>query len=232
MPYSMELSYNNRLEFFELPVLPESIEFKGDGGSSTYTIVGLGEISVIKDRSLREIRFSSFFPIDPSRTYREPDLQNGSDNKSSYFEPEWYVQRIESWLASKIPIRFIFTSDAYQVNTAASIESFEWSEVAGSGGDIEYKLELKEYRFYSAKKVELSSDDSASAGTIKATKTVRPDEKQTPKSYTLVAGDSLFKVAQKVLGDSGRWREIQKLNGISDAQLKTLQIGRILKLPS
>ncbi|MBB6633563.1 LysM peptidoglycan-binding domain-containing protein [Cohnella thailandensis] len=226
MPYSMELSYNNRLEFFELPVLPDSIEFKGDGGSSTYTIVGLGEISVIKDRSLREIRFSSFFPMDPSRIYREPDLQNGSDNKSTYFEPEWYVQRIESWLASKIPIRFIFTSDAYQVNTAASIESFEWSEVAGSGGDIEYKLELKEYRFYSAKKVELPSD------TTKATKTARPDEKQIPKTYTLVAGDSLFKVAQKVLGDSGRWREIQKLNGITDAQLKTLQIGRILKMPS
>lgn len=40
-----------------------------------------------------------------------------------------------------------------------------------------------------------------------------------------------MKIAKRELGDGSRWKEIQKLNGLTDAQLKTLKIGSVLKLP-
>jgi nucleoid-associated protein YgaU len=59
----------------------------------------------------------------------------------------------------------------------------------------------------------------------------RPSDKEQPKTYTLVSGDTLIKVARIQLGNESRWREIQKLNGISDAELTRLQVGMKLKLP-
>lgn len=223
MTYRIELSYNNHAQAFELPVLPETIEISDAGGGKAYTVEGLGQINVIQDRGLREISFSSFFP---AAAY--PFLQPGV----TFRPPGEYVQLIESWMATKRPIRFIFAG-GYEINTPASIESFEWSEAAGGNGDLEYKIELKEYRFYAAKKVTVATQqvNVGAAKTVVKT-TARPNEKQTPKTYTLVAGDNLTKVAQKVLGNSGRWKEIQMLNGITDAQLKTLQVGRVLKIPS
>ncbi|MCD9026053.1 LysM peptidoglycan-binding domain-containing protein [Cohnella silvisoli] len=223
MTHRIELSYNSGAQKLELPIMPEKIEISGDGGGKVYTVAGLGEINVIKDRGLKEISFESFFPA-ADYPFLQPNIP--------FRPPGEYVQMIESWMATKRPIRFIFAG-GYEINTPVSIESFDWSEVAGSGGDLEYKIDLKEYRFYAAKKVTVDTNTVS----INKAKTItkapaRPNEKQTPKTYTLVAGDNLTKVAQKVLGDSGRWQEIQKLNGITDAQLKMLQIGRVLKMPS
>ncbi|RIE01677.1 LysM peptidoglycan-binding domain-containing protein [Cohnella faecalis] len=216
MEYSIQLSFNNGDEKLKIPILPEILEIKGSGNGKTYTVVGLGEINVITARSLKGISFSSFFPA-----VNYPILQ---ETKAVFLMPAKYVQTIERWMATKRPIRFVF-SGHYDINIPVSIESFEWSEIAGSGGDIEYKIELKEYRFYAAQTVTINKKTVSK-------KPARPNEKQVPKTYKLVAGDSLYKVAQKILGDASRWPEIQKLNGIKDAQLKSLQIGMVIKLPS
>ncbi|BBH19833.1 peptidoglycan-binding protein LysM [Paenibacillus baekrokdamisoli] len=218
--YEIELSYNSHAEFFSLPVLPETINVKEDGNGKTYTVAGIGEINVIKDPSLKEISFESIFPA-----HNYPFIQEGV----AFRPPGSYVQRIEHWKATKHPIRFIFIG-GFEINIPVSIESFEWSEIAGSGGDIEFKLSLKEYVFYGAKKIKVVKKKSGT--TTKQDTPSRPNEKQTPKTYTMVAGDTLSKVAKKLLGDDSRWREIQKLNGLSDADLKKLPIGKVLKLPN
>ena len=46
--------------------------------------------------------------------------------------------------------------------------------------------------------------------------------------YTVVAGDTLWGIAQKKLG-SGRWQEISKLNGLTSS---TIVVGQKLKIPS
>lgn len=48
--------------------------------------------------------------------------------------------------------------------------------------------------------------------------------------YTCSAGDTLVKIAIKLFGEQGRWKEIGKLNGISDPHRK-LPVGKVLKLP-
>lgn len=226
--YSIELSFNNRAMWFEIPVLPEEIEIGGEGDGETYNITDLGEINVIKAAKLKEISFSSFFPA---------IVAGGSVpsyvSSKNWGQPADYIQLIEDWMNKRKPIRFIFTSSGLKINIAASIEEFNYKEVAGSPGDFEYEITLKEYVFYAAKKVTLKTTTTA-AGTTTTTKkepAKRADERTKSKTVTVKSGDTLMKIAKRELGDGGRWKEIQKLNGLTDAQLKTLKIGSVLKLP-
>ncbi|MEK4452807.1 LysM peptidoglycan-binding domain-containing protein [Paenibacillus sp. FSL L8-0506] len=226
--YSIELSFNNRAIWFEIPVLPEEIEIGGEGDGETYDITDLGEINVIKAAKLKEISFSSFFPaITVGGTV--PSYVSSKN----WGQPADYIQLIETWMNKRKPIRFIFTSTGLKINIAASIEEFNYKEVAGSPGDFEYEISLKEYVFYAAKKVTLKTNTTP-AGTTTTTKkepAKRADERTKSKTVTIKSGDTLMKIAKRELGDGSRWKEIQKLNGLTDAQLKTLKIGSVLKLP-
>ena len=46
--------------------------------------------------------------------------------------------------------------------------------------------------------------------------------------YTVQAGDSLWAIAQRELGNGNRWQEISKLNGLTST---TIRVGQKLKLP-
>ncbi|WP_262495742.1 LysM peptidoglycan-binding domain-containing protein [Paenibacillus sp. B2(2019)] len=226
--YSIELSFNNRAIWFEIPVLPEEIEIGGEGDGETYNITDLGEINVIKAAKLKEISFSSFFP-----SIAVGGTVPSYVSSKNWGQPADYIQLIETWMNKRKPIRFIFTSTGLKINIAASIEEFNYKEVAGSPGDFKYDISLKEYVFYAAKKVKLKTTETA-AGTTTTTKkepAKRADERTKSKTVTVKSEDTLMKIAKRELGDGSRWKEIQKLNGLTDAQLKTLKIGSVLKLP-
>lgn len=51
---------------------------------------------------------------------------------------------------------------------------------------------------------------------------------ETMQTYTVVAGDTLGKIAKKLLGKSGRYKEIMEANGMTSTMIKP---GMILKIP-
>lgn len=245
MTYGVWLSWNNQQESFQLPINPSSIEMSDGNKGQTYDVAALGEINVIKNPKLTTYRFSSIFPSPNSRGYTEGDKINDpiigtpiitfvkfddDDKRKVKTKMNPYVEYLTRWMASKRPIRFAFTGDTFDINEAVSIEAFDWKEVAGGNGDIEYTLTLKKYVFYAAQRVVVNQ--SGDTPQIIKIAGPRPDDRQTPKTYTMRAGDTLWKVAKTQLGDGARWQEIQKLNGITDAQIKVLPIGKVLKLPA
>ncbi|SCY93220.1 LysM peptidoglycan-binding domain-containing protein [Alkaliphilus peptidifermentans] len=222
MSYGIWLSYNNQQEGFQIPINPSSIEISDGGKGTTYDVAGLGEINVIKDIKLTEYSFKSIFP---AQEY--PFIAT-----NLLLKPEGYIDYITKWMKTKKPIRFIFTGDSFDINEAVSIEDFNWKEEAGGGGDIEYSIKLKKYIFHSPKKVVVvpSTSDNNDV-TVKKEPPVRKDDREAPKTYTMIAGDTLWSVAKKILGDGGRWKELQRLNNITDSEVKRLSIGKVLKLP-
>ncbi|WP_242066223.1 LysM peptidoglycan-binding domain-containing protein [Brevibacillus laterosporus] len=222
----MSLSYNNEEKIIYFPVLPESIEISDGSNSKTYTTVGLGEINVIKDPKLSGYKFSSEFP---NQAY--PHVSRPANLKP----PKEYVKLIQEWLKTKRPLRFIYTGQSFDINEAVSIESFDWKETAGMGGDIEFSMTLKKYKFYAAKKADILKikDASGKEKTVVQKKPApRPTDKQPPKTHKIAKGDSLWVISKKAYGKGDRWKEIQKLNGLTDAQAKKLKVGTTLKLPS
>ncbi|WP_212758517.1 LysM peptidoglycan-binding domain-containing protein [Paenibacillus sinopodophylli] len=231
--YEIWLSYNNKEDEFQLPVNPGKIEIADGTNSKTFDVIGLGEVSTLLGRKLSEVSFSGFFPSLSARAYKVGAVTaDPFVSADTQLEPKAYVEYIEKWMVTRRPIRFIFNGGSFGINMAASIESFDWSEVAGGGGDIEYSIKLKQYIFYGPKKYKVVTAEATKVATLVDNGKERPNEKQTPKTYTLRSGDSLWKVAKTQLGDGARWKEIQTLNKIPDAKLKSLSIGTVLQLPT
>ena len=126
---------------------------------------------MIKDRELAEYTIESFFPAYPPHPNPKPDPKSGLDPDTSVhpyitavevLPPMVYVRKIMKWWETKRPIRFVFVgSNRYagtsgetisEINTPASIESFEWKEVAGSPGDISYSLSSERIPILRARK--------------------------------------------------------------------------------
>ncbi|UKS24315.1 LysM peptidoglycan-binding domain-containing protein [Paenibacillus sp. HWE-109] len=246
MSYGIYLSFNNQMEGFQIPVNPETIDISGSGNSKTYDLIGrgggteetrAGEVNVIKNPKLREVSFSSFFPA-AIYPFIQADI---------VFEPMHYIRLIEKWMATRHPIRFIYTgrhSDPMlvdsqgrkELNFPASIEKFDWKEAAGSPGEIEYSLTLKEYVFYSARKLEIITAVDGSQATVSAAPK-RPDERIRAQFYRLKKNETIVDVSMKFFADavgkpdSTRYREIQRINELSDNQVKQLKEGDMLKIP-
>lgn len=242
-PYTMALSYNNAAEGWVLPVLPEEIKVERGGASKEYNIVGLGRVNAIEEPELRKISIESFFPSDLSASYvyryfPQETAQSGNgtgEDEASKYSPHRFVQDITRWIMSKHPARFIYigqntADDKTKINLPVSIEGFDYWEKAGSPGDIYFKLELVEYVFYSPFKIKTVVQADGSKKLVKEP-AKRADYRVPPTTYTIKSGDNLIKIARLQLGDDARWREIQKLNGISDGELRSLRIGRVLQLP-
>lgn len=244
--YGFYLSFNNYEEVIRLPVNPETLEIKEIGDSKSYTVVDFGEINAIAYPKLTEITIESMFP---AQYY--PFVVYPQEKAGKLLKPYEYVELIRKWMVSRRPVRFVFSglkavnvqnaqtpdwlkradSLAEQtftgdigVNMAVSIESFSWKLSAGSSGDIEYTLGLKKYVFYQALAVKVGGN-----GEVK-TQQKRASEKTIPTTYVVKAGDTLWSIAQKNLGDGSKSTTLQKLNGIPDHELKKLKPGRVLKL--
>ena len=216
------LGFENDKREIQLPINPPALEVSDGMNTEKYDIISLGEINIIKSCKLTEINFESFFPADWL-----PDVSS-----DKLYEPIWYINTIKKWMESKKPVHFVVSSDNLKIDIDASIESFVWSESGGSVGDIDYKLQLKRYKYYGAKKVAVVKPSTASEPAQAVQQpSPRPDNRPKAKTYTIKSGDSLWKIAKSQLGNANRWREIQKLNGIPDSRLKNLKLGSVIKLP-
>jgi hypothetical protein len=230
--YTIELGFNNYEQFFRIPVNPETIEISESGQGKTYDIVGYGggtqetragEINVIGSPRLKEIRFQSLFPAQygPYVVVEE----------SALLQPVRYISYLQAWKASKRPIRFVYYGSDMYISIPASIEKLEWKERAGSPGTIEYSLSLKEYVFYSARRATVVTNEAGETILVRE-RPDRPDERERPETYTVQPGDDLIKIAMRFYNlDSSRARDIQKLNGLTDAETRPLETGRVLRLP-
>ena len=226
----MALSYNNGAEGWTFPVLPEEITVKNAGSGKGYKIVGKGNISTIDAPELAEISIESFFPAQNAPFVSKEYLDLGEAPK-----PSGFVENILRWMATKHPLRFSYVGKDPEdrdgkIFMAVSIENFTHWEKAGSPGDIYFKLDLKEYVFFTAKKVKVVDNPDGSKRLV-AEPPQRPDFRVPPKTYTIQPGDNLVKISAKLYnGDSGRWRELQKLNNIKTSDLRKLQVGRVLQV--
>ncbi len=191
------LSFNNNAEMLALPVVPDQLEVRTGLSNSTAEVVNLGEIGIIGNRKLNGITISSFFP-----SYYAPYCQCSSEE---FTEPYAAVERISRWMGTKRPVRLRITG--MNINTACMIEEFSYREKGGQPGDVYYDLVLKEYRFIQSKIVESSASASGTSATA-----VRTVERQSPSTYTVKKGDSLWAIAKLQYGDGSRYREIYEKN--------------------
>jgi nucleoid-associated protein YgaU len=58
-----------------------------------------------------------------------------------------------------------------------------------------------------------------------------PASETVTRTYTIVAGDSLSKIAKKIYGDANRWKEIFEANKDKIKNPDLIHPGQVLKIP-
>lgn len=228
---SLFAKYKEKL--VQLPVNPEDITISGSSSNDTTDTVGQGEISNIGFPGLKELTISSFFP---KRYNGELYINTGGQ----FEEPEFYIKFFEDIKKARKPFRLIITD--LNINMLVSIESFNNTYQFGTD-DVDYELELKEYKEHNIRILKATSTGFVNVDSVQKVSSVTPTntnsnrsvEKSIPKTYTVVSGDNLWTIAQRLLGDGSRWNEIYSYNNnksIIGGNPNLIRPGQVLSIPS
>ena len=228
---SLFAKYKERI--VQLPVNPEDITISGKSGNVTSNTVGQGEINDLGFQRLKELTISSFFP----KSYNGELYINTGGN---FMDPQDYIKFFEDIKEAREPFRLIITD--IDINMLVSIEGFDYTYKYGTD-DVDYELDLREYKEHNirvlkatAKEVTvIDSVQKVASASITNTNSNRSIEKSVPKTYTVQQDDSLWKIAQKFLGDGNRWKEIYTYNNnksIIGGNPSLIEAGQVLSIPS
>lgn len=188
---------NGTKDRIQIPVNPTEMGYSDSSNFEDIVLANGDERTIISGRNLREYSIESFFP-----RYRGAYVSS-----KTLLLPIEYVRKIKVWMDQKKVLQLQVTKT--NINVRVTIRSFEWKESGGAVGDIDYTLELKEYKPITWK----HSKKSNSSGKTKDKVSKRPSKpKNNSTSYTVIKGDNLHKIAKKQLGSSSRWRDIYNLN--------------------
>jgi LysM repeat protein len=192
------------------PVTPSEVSCETSAVVNTENVNDLGSVSLFGGTELRTIPISSFFP---NRQYSFCTYSN--------VEPPYeFVSKIEKWQNEGKKLRYI-VSDGY-TNIPVMINSFSYREQDGTG-DVYFDLSLIEYKEIKLNKTTSSNNISNNNLTDRTTENA-PKPTGENKTHKVVAGDSLWAIAQKYYGDGSQYIKIKEANKDKYASLKNNNI--------
>ena len=216
----------------QLPVAPPKLSTKIKNNNKTITLINEGEVNLLKTAGLTELSFDVLLP---NVKYPFAVYTNG------YQPAAHYLEKFEKLKVNKEGFQFIVTRSKpngdllFDTNIKVSLEDYEIKEDAENGFDIEVAISLKQYRDFGTKKLVVKTESTAKTTSIGAqtakkvtTTKVRPSSKKPAKTHTMKAGDTLWSICQKELGNGSKYAEIAKLNGINNPNV--IKVGQVIKL--
>lgn len=217
----------------QLPVAPSAMRMKINNKNEVITLINEGEVNILKKPGLTDIDFEVEFP---NVKYPYAVYPTG-------FQPaSHFLDHLEKLKLSEEPFQFIVNrmkpdgSLLFDTNMTVSLEDYTIDEDAENGFDIKTTISLKQFRPFGTKKLNIKSASSASntAASTQSKQKVTVEKKrattgkQTPKTYTVKAGDTLWAIAKKLLGDGAKSAQLAKLNNIKNEN--SIYPGQVIKL--
>lgn len=202
------------------PVTPSQVQTKVGNCNETVQILQMGQVNLLKNAGLEEVRFRALFP---GRQYHFVQVEEG------FREPSYFLERLKDFKKAQKPVQLIIfrrLADGSQIfcsNVEMGLEEYNILEQGGEQGDFWVEIALKEYR----KMQSIAYRPASDGNTLEKQPAQRP-AKEMAKTYVVKKGDNLWNIAKKELGDGSKFGELAKKNGISNPSL--IYPGQVIKL--
>ncbi|MBY0122149.1 LysM peptidoglycan-binding domain-containing protein [Bacillus sp. S/N-304-OC-R1] len=223
------MAYNFFIDSVQLPVAPSSLDTKIRNKNTTITLINEGEVNLLKKAGLTELSFDLLLPNSKYPFAVYPDG----------FQPAtYYLDKLEKLKIDNKPFQFIVSrlkpsgDLLFDTNMKVSLEEYTIKENADYGFDVVVSIQLKQYRDYGTKVIEVKKPSASAAANVKPiAKTTQPRATTSapppPQSHKVVKGDTLWALCKSYLGDGSKYPEIAKKNNIKNPNL--IYPGQVIK---
>lgn len=225
------MAYEVYLDDIRLPIPPEKIPINYPGQNKTANLINGEEINLVRPAGLAEISLDVVFPqMDYPAAVWDGSVDNAED----------FLDHLQDLKESKTPFEFIVIRDgpgrlnSFDTNLDVTLEDYKVSDDVKEGFDLTVSISLKEYRNYGTKIMNfvLIEDEAGTVQASEESETERKGEPENAGSYTVVSGDSLWKIAKQLLGNGNRWQELYDLNRDKISNPNLIRPGQVLTIPS
>lgn len=225
------MAYEVYLDDIRLPIPPEKIPISYPGQNKTANLINGEEINLVRPAGLAEISLDVVFPqMDYPAAVWDGSVDNAED----------FLDHLQDLKESKTPFEFIVIRDgpgrlnSFDTNLDVTLEDYKVSDDVKEGFDLTVSISLKEYRNYGTKIMNfvLIEDEAGTVQASEESETERKGEPENAGSYTVVSGDSLWKIAKQLLGNGNRWQELYDLNRDKISNPNLIRPGQVLTIPS
>lgn len=186
---------------FYFSLMPEQISVKYGAKYQTFDTISRGTVKVPRGTDVTSVSWSSeFFG---AKRQNEPIV-----NSSYWQAPETCRGIIEGYIENETVLTLIITDIC--LNIDVTVSSFE---VTGYGafGNLKYSI-----TFEQKKPLEIYTTDELNTDSYAKETNPRNDlaasSTGSGQSYTIVKGDSLWKIAQRQYGNGSQWKKIYDAN--------------------
>lgn len=202
------MAYQFYIDKILLPVAPAKLEIKIGNKNEVCDLLSGEEINRLKSPELTEISFEALLPISDY-----PFSSYGKGESAATLLKKFYALKTGKKTFQFIILRKLPGSgELWDTNIKCSLEDFTHTEDAEDGGDVTVQFELKQYRDYGTKVIQIPSSTRKSFARA-AVKKSRPVSKPpTRKTYTVRSGDCLWTIAKRQYGSGSKYSTIYSAN--------------------
>ena len=199
-----------------IQVLPSKLKVTSAGDNDTDTVLGLGEVLILRQKRLRTVSWDSFCPAH-SAPYAPGVIT----------PPLELIRAIQTARDALQPVRLLITGTDLDINVRMGIESFDYEERSGELGDLYYSIKLSEWKDYSPRRIVLQEKKPTAKDPSRA-----GQPNGMPKTYTVVKGDCLWYIAKRFYGKGGEWPKIYSANkAIIGGNPNLIYPGQVFTIP-